>query len=121
TGDTFGLRDGEFASLEQYLLEPDKRLELVAARRDGNRLFSLMPSFRPADWPADLLRGSLGGLLEAWRRRFQVIILETAPLLPYPDTPGIAGLADQALLVAQLGRSDPDQLAAAADALRKRQ
>ncbi len=119
TGDAFGLRDGEFASLEQYLVQPDKRLELVAARRDGIRMFSLMPSFKPADWPADLLRGSLPGLIEAWRRRFQVIILETAPLLPYPDTLGIVSLADHAILVAGMGRSDPDRLQAAADSLRK--
>lgn len=119
TGAAFGLQDGEFASLEQYLKEPDRRLELVAARRDGIRMFSLMPSFRPAEWPADLLRGSLPGLLDRWRRRFNVIILETAPILPYPDTLGIAGVADRTLLVAGMGRSDPDRLQAAADALRK--
>lgn len=119
SGDAFGLRDGEFASLEQYLIDPDKRLELIAARRDGIRMFSLMPSFRPADWPADLLRGSLPDLISRWRRRFKVIILETAPILPYPDTLGIAHIADRALLVAGMGRSDPDRLQAAADSLRK--
>ena len=119
TGDAFGLRDGEFASLEQYLLQPDKRLELVAARRDGVRMFSLMPSFRPAEWPADLLRGAMPELIDNWRRHFEVIILETAPLLPYPDTLGIASLADHAVLVAGMGRSDPVRLQAAADSLRK--
>ena len=119
SGDAFGLRDGEFASLEQYLIQPDKRLELIAARRDGIRMFSLMPSFRPADWPADLLRGSLPDLINRWRRRFKIIILETAPILPYPDTLGIANIADRSLLVAGMGRSDPDRLQAAADALRK--
>lgn len=119
TGTAFGLQDGEFASLEQYLIQPAKRLELIAVRRDGVRLFSLMPSFRPAEWPADLLRGSLPELLDQWRRRFSIIILETAPILPYPDTPGIAGLADRTLLVAGMGRSDPDRLQAAADSLRK--
>ncbi len=106
-------------ALEQYLVQPDKRLELVAARRDGVRMFSLMPSFRPAEWPADLLRGSLPDLISRWRRRFKVIILETAPILPYPDTLGIAHIADRALLVAGMGRSDPDRLQAAADSLRK--
>ena len=119
TGSAFGLQDGEFASLEQYLMKPERRLELVAARRDGLRMFSLMPSFRPAEWPADLLRGGFPQLLAQWRQRFNVIIVETAPVLPYPDTPGIVELADRTLLVAGMGRSDPERLQAAADALRK--
>lgn len=121
SGDAFGLRGGEFASLESYLLDPEKRLEFVAARRDGSRVFSLMPSFRPVEWPADLLRANLGALVETWQRRFKVIIIESAPVLPYPDTLGIARLADDAVLVARIGESDPDQLAQAADSLRKLQ
>lgn len=115
----FNLQDGEFPSLEQYLIQPDRQLELIEAHRDGVRMFSLMPSFRPAEWSADLLRNSLPELLDNWRSRFSVIILETAPLLPYPDTLSIVSLADRALLVAGMGRSDPDRLQAAADALRK--
>lgn len=118
-GKAFGLREGDFASLEQYMVRPDQKLDFIDVHLDGTRKFSFLPSFRAENTATDSLRAALPGLVSRWRRRFNVIVLETAAVLPYPDTLEIAGTADRALLVAGVGRSDPDSLQTAADALRK--
>src|SRR5699024_7692891 len=56
---------------------------------DQRTMFDVVPSFSISDSPADLLRTQLPQLLGRWRSRFDVIILDSAPVLPYPDTRGI--------------------------------
>jgi Mrp family chromosome partitioning ATPase len=117
TGDAFRLNEGEFVSLEQFLADPARRLEFVSVRLEGRPVFSLIPSFTPAGWPADLLRSSLGELLKSWQRRFPVIIIDAAPLLPFPDTPGILGNADTVILATKLGLTAPEAARQAASTL----
>lgn len=110
SGSAFHLDESEFVSLEQFLTEADLRLEFVSIRLEGRRVFSLIPSFTPASWPAELLRTSLGQLLRQWQRLFQVIVIDSAPLLPFADTGGIAGLADVVVLGTKLGETQPEAL-----------
>jgi Mrp family chromosome partitioning ATPase len=114
SGEEFRLNEGEFVSLEQYLTDPGRRLEFISIRLEGRRVFSLIPSFTPAAWPADLLRDSLGNLLGQWQRRFSVIVIDAAPLLPYPDSGGIIRHADTVVLATRLGLTRPGELQQAA-------
>lgn len=121
SGAAFHLDEREFISLEQFLTETDLRLEFVSIRLEGRRVFSLIPSFTPASWPAELLRTSMGQLLRQWQRLFQVIVIDSAPLLPFADTGGIVGLADEVVLGTQLGRTQPEGLRKAVAELRQLQ
>src|SRR5690625_2875356 len=88
-------------------------------RPDNRTLFDVIPTLSLSDSPADLLRTKLPEMVERWKKRFDVIILDSAPVLPYPDTRGIAHLADHSLLVVSLGSSEPDAITAASAELRK--
>lgn len=56
-------------------------------------------------------------LIERLRRRFEVVVLDAPPLLPYADARQLANWADQVVLVVAWGATDRDSAAAALDAL----
>jgi polysaccharide biosynthesis transport protein len=56
-------------------------------------------------------------LLVKMRRDYQLIVLDSPPLLPVPDSHVLAGLADGVLLVARARRTRPELLRRAVDSL----
>lgn len=70
--------------------------------------------------PSDLLSGDrLGDVLGEMEKSFDVIILDTAPILPVSDALVVASQVDGIVLVARSGRTRSDDLRRAAHALRR--
>ena len=68
--------------------------------------------------PAELLQSqAMGKMLAEVRSRYDVVIVDSPPLLPVTDAALLAAQADGALLVLRHGRTTRDQLATAADRL----
>ena len=54
--------------------------------------------------PAELLDSPrMRGLLNVWRKQFDLIILDGPPVLPVPDALALAGMADTTIMVARCG------------------
>ena len=69
---------------------------------------------------AELLAGpAMARLIADLRRRFDVVILDTPPVLCAAEARALAGLADRRLLVMRWGETRRGDLRAAADALRE--
>ncbi|MGQ0464240.1 MAG: polysaccharide biosynthesis tyrosine autokinase [Sporichthyaceae bacterium] len=70
--------------------------------------------------PSELLASAqMATLLDELKARYDVIILDTAPVLPVADTPALAPLCDGVLLVARNGWVRTDEVAAAAAGIRR--
>ena len=69
--------------------------------------------------PSELLGShQMGELLSRLKKTFEIIIIDTPPLLPVTDAAVVAAHADGAILVVRYGRTSRNQVATAAGALR---
>ena len=69
----------------------------------GTRL-NVLPAGKPRSNPTELLRsGSLGALMTELRKRFDWIVIDTPPAVPFSDAAVVQGLVDGTLLVVRAG------------------
>jgi Mrp family chromosome partitioning ATPase len=98
------------APLEVQLANPSQRyppVNIVVGSRLG---FDFVPSFTAAPFPVDALNQGLPSLLETWRAQYDVIILDTTPVVSFADTLAIAPLATGVVLCASARRSTREGL-----------
>lgn len=94
-----GLSDSDGRGLVDTILAPDLALEDVARRRPPFNL-SVLPAGRRLASPYELLKSArLGELLEEARQRFDYIVVDTPPLVPFPDCRVIGKWVDGFLVV----------------------
>ncbi|GAA1358175.1 polysaccharide biosynthesis tyrosine autokinase [Streptomyces beijiangensis] len=69
--------------------------------------------------PTELLASErMGEILRELADRYELVIVDSAPLLPVADTVGLAPLAQGTILVVRAGKTPRDRVVAAAEALR---
>ncbi|RMG43685.1 MAG: polysaccharide biosynthesis tyrosine autokinase [Acidobacteria bacterium] len=86
--------------LEGKVPEEEALLEV-----SGTRL-AVVPAGRPVANPVGLLSsGRMAGLLAEWRSRFQRVVVDTPPIVPFADAGILGELSDGVLLVARAGRT----------------
>jgi capsular exopolysaccharide synthesis family protein len=94
------------------------RLEDVLQSAGPN--FSVLTSGPVPPNPSELLASAqMGMMLRDLASRFDLVIVDTPPLLPVTDGAVLASQVDGALLVVRAGKTSRDQVARAAEALRK--
>jgi capsular exopolysaccharide synthesis family protein len=89
-----------------------------ALHRSKVERLMLLPAGRQPSDPTQVI-GSLGmsQLLVALRDRFDIIVIDTPPLLPVTDAAIATGQADGALIVVRYGKTKVTQVTGAVDAL----
>ncbi|WP_329119640.1 polysaccharide biosynthesis tyrosine autokinase [Streptomyces sp. NBC_01465] len=111
---TFGLVQD--AGLTSVLIG-QVRIEEVMQQAAG-RLAVLTSGPIPPN-PTELLASPrMAEILRELADRYELVVVDTAPLLPVADTVGLAPLAQGAILVVRAGKTPRDRVAAAAEALR---
>lgn len=115
----FNLNPIEYTPLEVYLENPHQRYLPISVRVDGKRSFDLIPSFSAARSPVDLLNQGLREHLEVWRGSYDVIIIDSTPLLPFADTLAIAPLCTGVIVSTSIKDSSQQQVRAAVELLRR--
>jgi capsular exopolysaccharide synthesis family protein len=102
----YGLTRQHATSLEAFLRRPDED-HLIASVNFGPGLdLDVIPSFKAARDPAELLSRNFKGFLDAQSRDYDVIIIDSAPILPVSDTLAIAPHATGIVLSASLVDAD---------------
>jgi capsular exopolysaccharide synthesis family protein len=98
-----GMRGEATPGLVGALLDPHLALDDVVRRRMPYNLTVLLAGEgTPA--PYELLKSArLGELLDAARRLYEVVILDTPPLVPFPDCRAIARRVDGVFIVVAVG------------------
>jgi protein-tyrosine kinase len=96
--------------LSTYLLDPNMTVDAVVARPPGVA-FAVVPAGTASSMPYELLKSPrLAGLLAALRDRFDYVVLDTPPALPYPDVGIVRDLVDGFVLVARANRTPRETL-----------
>lgn len=89
----------EGPGLTDLLLDPSLRLDDVA-RRHPRFPLSVLRAGRAITMPYELLKSSrLGDLLQAARRQYDHVVLDTPPFVPVPDSQLIADCVDGVVMV----------------------
>ena len=103
--------------LTTVLNSPTADLDRVVQRTDQPNV-SILPAGPIATNPSELL-GSLRmrQVIEELRRRFEVVLLDSPPLLSVTDGTVLAGVATGSVLVLRPNKTQVEELGAAADAL----
>jgi capsular exopolysaccharide synthesis family protein len=89
-----------------------------AARSWGDHPFDFLPSGEVPANPSELLGSRpMQELLAEARGRYDVVLVDTSPLLPFTDAAAVAPYTDGAILVVRHGRTRREQVRAAVSAL----
>jgi Mrp family chromosome partitioning ATPase len=72
-------------SLREHLERPDEPIRPLRADVGGDATLDLITSFDPAPYPAELLSRSIGALLDDVSDRYDVVVVDAAPLLSAAD------------------------------------
>jgi polysaccharide biosynthesis transport protein len=106
-------------SLETWLKNPYGSNQAASVPINGKYYLYVIPSFQPSAQAAELLSSGFRECLEIWRKEYDVIIIDSAPILQVADTLTIAPLATGTVLVANQQKTDRRQVRAAVDILRR--
>jgi capsular exopolysaccharide synthesis family protein len=118
-GREYGLDPRAVTPLRTWLdhpIEPPTPAQVVLG--SGTTL-DVIPSFEPAPAPTELLGRGFLEALEGWRKEYDVIVIDSAPVLPVADTLTIAPLCTGTLLVASADGTDRRRLKAAVTLLQR--
>ena len=77
----------------------------------------VVPTFEATSAAPELLSSGMRACLERWRERYDVIVIDSAPLLPVADSLTIAPFCTGTVLVASLSGTDRRSLQVAAERL----
>ncbi len=106
------------AGLSEYLMI-NADIDSILYKTKINKL-TIIPRGKIADNPTELLSSEkMQGLLETLRKKFDIIILDTAPVVPVADAGIVCGLADGTIVVVRAGKTQRGIVKNAADMLRQ--
>ena len=105
--------------LRAYLEQPNETFEPAYVALNLTHHLDVIPTFQAEPSPTELLSRSFRQRLDAWRNAYDVIIIDSAPLLSVADTLTIAPLCTGVILTANLQSSDRRGVRAAVDLLRR--
>jgi polysaccharide biosynthesis transport protein len=106
-------------SLETWLKNPYGSNQAASVPINGKYYLYVIPSFQPSSQAAELLSSGFRECLEIWRKEYDVIIIDSAPILAVADTLTIAPLATGSVLVVNQQKTDRRQVRTAVDILKR--
>lgn len=111
---TASLRRGPGASLADIVAGGAEPSDVVVSTSPEGLSFCPAPGKGDGKRPAELLASTeMSGFLDAMRRDYDLVILDTSALIPYVDAQALAGQADVVLCVVEWGKTSQADLLAA--------
>lgn len=111
-GGMYGLKSG-IRELADYLEDPTLPLTPASIAMEGGNTLAVVPTIRPAKSPTELLANGFREWISIARDLYDVIVIDSAPLLPVADSLTIAPHVSASLLVARVGETDVRDIEAA--------
>lgn len=110
------LGDGGDGGLTE-LLNGTAEVSSVVRSTPGANLFVVLAGNETARAPELLSNFAMETAMSQFRETYDVIIVDTAPLLPFADSRILCALADGVVMVTRFGRSDPGRVHAGLECL----
>ncbi len=117
-GPEYDIDPASTVSLQQYLEEPTRPFAPVRVSIGVSHLLDVVPSFPDVD-SADALSREFPALLARWREQYDVLVVDSAPLLSVADTLTFAPLCSGAVLTVSLRDSNYEHVADATELLKR--
>lgn len=115
----YNLDDKRHMPLRTHLENPHGSYEAAHVGVNLAQTLDIIPTFRAAPSPTELLSLGFPSCLESWQKDYDVIVIDSAPLLDVADTLTIAPLCTGTVLVASLQETDPQALTDAVELLKR--
>lgn len=115
----YNLDDKRHMPLRTHLENPHGSYEAAHVGVNLAQTLDIIPTFRAAPSPTELLSLGFPGSLESWEKDYDVIVIDSAPLLDVADTLTIAPLCTGTVLVASLEETNPQQIEDAVELLQR--
>lgn len=95
-------------------------LQLHSEQVTGEQLFEVLPAGIDVPDPAEVLASpGFQALVDHLRSMFEIVVLDTAPVLPVADALAVAAAADATVVVARSGETNAKQAEAAMELLER--
>lgn len=107
------------SSLESWLRNPYGPNQATSVPINGRYHLFVIPTYQPSAQAAELLSSGFRECLDIWRKEYDVIIVDSAPVLAVADTLTIAPLCTGTVLVANQQKTDRRQVRASVDLLKR--
>ena len=118
-GVEYGLDLERVVSLRKTLMDPDQLLDPVTIDFGRGIQLDLIPSFEAVLGPSELLSARMPALLTLVRERYDVIVIDSAPVLPVSDSLAIAPHCMGVLITVSVPAIDRRDLASTVDLMRR--
>jgi capsular exopolysaccharide synthesis family protein len=115
----YNLDDKRHMPLRTHLENPHGAYEAAHVGVNLAQTLDIIPTFRAAPSPTELLSLGFPDCLASWQKDYDVIVIDSAPLLDVADTLTIAPLCTGTVLVASLEETDPQHVADAVELLQR--
>ena len=115
----YNLDDKRHMPLRAHLENPHDSYEAAHVSVNLTQRLDIIPTFRAAPSPTELLSLGFQDCLESWRKDYDVIVIDSAPLLDVADTLTIAPLCTGTVLVASLQDTEPQKVNDAVELLNR--
>ncbi len=115
----YNLDDKRHMPLRTHLENPQGSYEAAHVGVNLAQTLDIIPTFRAAPSPTELLSLGFPGALASWEKDYDVIVVDSAPLLDVADTLNIAPLCTGTVMVASLEETAPQELSDAVDLLQR--
>lgn len=115
----YGLRRGTGSDLTDFLRDPTGAHRIARVSLGAQQTLDVIPAYEPVPQAAELLGRDFRTLVEAWSQSYDVIVVDTPPVLAVADALTIAPFATGAVLAVNLRRADRRSLRASLDLLER--
>ncbi len=108
----YGIQEDKFASLPDILKNPNNSFQPTSLLVDKKHKLDVIATLHAVDNATELLSRGFHALLADLREKYDVVIVDSAPILPVADTLTIAPLATGVILVSSMKTGNKKSLSA---------
>ncbi len=115
----FNLTTQRGMSVAEALRDVNEPLKVVTVMLEEETPLDVIPAFAGIDHPGERIAGGIGSLLARAGEVYDVIVLDTAPVMAVADALPVASVATATVVAVSLSRSNRRQVANTLDVLRR--
>lgn len=115
----YGLRRGQASDLLDFLQNPDGAHMVARIPLGGKQRLDIVPSFQVSSQAAEVLGRGFDACVALWSQEYDVIVIDSPPVLAVADALSIAPFCTGTLLAVNMRRADRRPVRATVDLLER--